>query len=68
MARLLGREAWNRSRLCKRINCCNRPRWTYGSVRLREERQWEDDYWTETEPDTPEWVERSYEYIRGRII
>jgi hypothetical protein len=44
MADLLGHKAWNRTVKCKRVNCCNRPRWTKGAQRFREERQWMGDY------------------------
>lgn len=43
MSKLLGKLAWNRSRKCKHVNCCTRPRWSYGSQRLREGRQWGRD-------------------------
>lgn len=67
MTDLLGHKSWNRSRKCKRINCCTRPRWTRGAVRLREERQWDRDYFEEAAPETPEWVERGIAYARRRI-
>lgn len=40
MANLLGHKAWNRTKKCKRINCCNRPRWERSAQRMRETRAW----------------------------
>lgn len=66
MADLLGKRAWNRSRLCKRINCCNRPRRTHSGQRLREERQWDQDWFEENAPDYPEYIDRVIYYMKAR--
>ncbi len=58
MANLLGHKAWNRTKKCKRINCCNRPRRSHSGQRLNEKRQWGQDWIEETSPETPDWVER----------
>jgi hypothetical protein len=66
MANLLGHKAWNRTKSCKRIGCCTRPRRTSSGQRLSEERQWGDDWFEETAPDYPEWIDRVANYMKAR--
>lgn len=66
MANLLGHKAWNRTKKCKRVNCCNRPRWSQSAQRLREERQWRKDWFEEQAPDHPEYIDRIIGYLKAR--
>ena len=67
MANLLGHRAWNRSKKCKRVNCCTRPRRSRSGQRLREEREWKGDTFEEDAPEYPEWIDRVIRYVEERI-
>lgn len=67
MANLLGHKAWNRTKKCKRVNCCNRPRWSQHAQRLREDKQWQHEWFEETAPDYPEWIDRYVAYQNTRL-
>lgn len=67
MANLLGHKAWNRTKKCKRVNCCNRPRWSQHAQRLREDKQWQHEWFEETAPDYPEWIDLRYGYVIARL-
>lgn len=56
-----------RMKKCQRYGCCwEPPNGTKGGLRLREERDWGRDWFEETAPDVPEWVELTIRYAEER--
>lgn len=66
MADMLGSKAWQRSKKCKRVNCCTRPRRSKAAMRTYEATTWHDDAFQEDAPEVPEWITRYIEFAERR--